>query len=157
MAAGDAIIVKGDNIELQGTGSSALSHGSYVELSTAVTTEQAGKPFGVFEFTTASSAFSGALTDGAALHIFQRTYGDSGTGTLSEAVSANNQERRVGTIYLSLANNTSQHVYREMFPVWPDGGKFVVRFSDGNSGSTITVTAGWKMDYRPTSYGVSSS
>ena len=91
------------------------------------------------------------------IHIFQRTYGDSGTGTLSEAVSANNQERRVGTIYLSLANNTSQHVYREMFPVWPDGGKFVVRFSDGDSTSTITVTAGWKMDYRPTSYGVSSS
>lgn len=149
--ANEAIFVFGSELILETAASSAsISDGGFRECDSddRQSSDNAGYPLGVFEFSTAAGGFSTAPTAGAAIHLYeQKINSDSNDGP---TVDGSYQHDLIGTFFVDVLDG-QQHLSLTA-PIHPAGGKYWLEWLDGGAG-TASIDAGWELRLKPVTYG----
>ena len=112
-------------------------------------TDDAGYPLGIFEFSTETTGFSAAPTAGAAIHIYEQKINSDSND--APDVDANFEHDYLWTFNVDPAD-AAQHFPSPPVPINRSGGKYWVKWVDGGAG-TASVDAGWELRLTPVTYG----
>lgn len=150
--ANEALLNLGTELILETAASStSLSDGDIRECDSddRQSTDNAGYPLGIFEFSTAAGGFSAAPTAGAAIHLYEQKINSDGSD--APDVDANYKNDYLYTFNVDPAD-AQQHFTSPPLPINRTGGKYWVEWVDGGAG-TASVDAGWELRLTPVTYG----
>lgn len=139
----------GTELELAATGTtSSISDGGFEECTddTRTSSDNAGFPFGHFEFDTASGGFSAAPTAGAFIYIHEQAINSDSND--EPDIDANNRNPIVA---FRVDPADAQQYWRTKVPVPinSSGAKYWVEWVDGGAG-TASLDSGWVLRLTPT-------
>lgn len=142
-------LVKGTELVLEASGAS-ISDGGFAEANDddRQSTDNAGYPFGIFEFDTAAGGFSAAPTEGAIINLYEQTINSDSND--APDVDANNRNKYIGSFVPDLAD-AQQYLVLGPVPINLDGGKYWLEWIDGGSG-TASIDSGWDLRLTPVTY-----
>ena len=149
--ANERIWSEGTELILEASGAStSLSDGDIRECDSddRQPTDNAGYPFGKFEFSTAAGGFSAAPTAGAVINIYEQKINSDGND--APDVDANYKHDYIGQWVVDPAD-AQQHL-STICEIHLDGGKYWVEWLDGGAG-TASVDAGWEVRMTPITEG----
>jgi hypothetical protein len=150
--ANEAILSLGTELILETSASSgSISDAAYSECDSddRQSTDDAGYPLGIFEFSTETTGFSVAPTAGAVINLFEQAINSDGND--SPDVDANHSHTYLYTWSVDVAD-AQQHFVSPPIPINRSGGKYWVQWVDGGAG-TASVDAGWELRLTPVTYG----
>jgi hypothetical protein len=151
--ANEALLNLGTELILETSASSgSISDGSVVECDSddRQSTDDAGYPLGVFEFSTETTGFSAAPTAGAAIHLYEQKINSDGNDA-PDVVATNYEHDYLWTFNVDV-NDAAQNFTSPPLPISRSGGKYWVKWVDGGAG-TASVDAGWELRLTPVTYG----
>jgi len=150
--ANEAILNLGTELILETSASSgSISDAAFSECDSddRQSTDDAGYPLGIFEFSTETTGFSVAPTAGAAIHLYEQKINSDGND--APDVDANHSHDYLWTWTVDVAD-AQQHFTSPPIPINLSGGKYWVQWVDGGAG-TASVDAGWELRLTPVTYG----
>ena len=150
--ADEAVWIEGTELILETSASSAsISNGAFRELDSddRQPADNAGFPFGYFEFDGETTGFSVAPTAGAIINIYEQTINSDGVD--SPDPDANNLAGFIGSIQIDPAD-TQQFWRTEPLAINVSGGKYWAEWLDGGAG-TASIDAGWEIRMIPAAIG----
>ena len=151
--ANEALLNIGTELILETSGTSgSISDGSYVECDsdTRTSTDDAGYPLGIFEFSTETTGFSVAPTAGAAIHLYEQKINSNGNDA-PDVVATDYEHDYLYTFNVDDAD-VQQHLTSPPLPINRSGGKYWLKWVDGGAGSA-QLSAGWELRLTPVTYG----
>lgn len=143
--------IKGIELILETAASSALITSGTVrecDSDNRQPTDNAGYPWGLFEFSTAAGGFSIAPTAGAVINIYEQKINSDGNDAPN--VSLTYKYDYIGRFIVTSVDE-QQHL-STIAEIHPEGGKYWVQWIDGGSG-TAQVVLGWELRLTPLTEG----
>jgi hypothetical protein len=150
--ANEAILAIGTELVLETTGSSgSISDAAFsvCDSDDRQSTDDAGYPLGIFEFSTETTGFSVAPTAGAVINLYEQKINSDGND--APDVDANYPNDYLWTFSVDVADEQQQFTSPPL-PINRSGGKYWVQWVDGGAG-TASVDAGWELRLTPVTYG----
>jgi hypothetical protein len=150
--ANEALLNLGTELILETSASSgSISDAAFSECDSddRQSTDDAGYPLGVFEFSTETTGFSAAPTAGAAIHLYEQKINSNSMD--APDVDANYEHDYLWTFNVDPADAQQQFTSPPL-PISRSGGKYWVKWVDGGAG-TASVDAGWELRLTPVTYG----
>lgn len=149
--ANEAILVAGTPLTLQTAGGS-ITDGGVIECVTGTrqSTDNAGYPLGVFEFSTAATPFSGTPGASGVLHIFEQKINTDGNDS-PDVVTSTYEHDYVWTWTVQNLNTATQNFTSPPLPINKTGGKYWVKWVPTTA--AVSVASGWSMKLTPVTYG----
>lgn len=149
--ANEAILISGSTLTLEASGT-AISDGDVFECNDddRQSTDNAGYPLGVFEFSTAATPFSGTPGASGVLHIFEQKINTAGSDA-PDVVTSTYEHDYVWTWTVANSNTGAQNFTSPPVPLNKTGGKYWVKWVPTTA--AVSVASGWSMKLTPVTYG----